>query len=67
LLNADDIVPAGDADALAEKILEVADAPQRLKQMSERNLEKARQFSPEASTEARRTFLRQVRLRSTRP
>jgi glycosyltransferase involved in cell wall biosynthesis len=64
LLNSDDIVPAGDADALARKILEVAGAPQRLKQMAARNLEKAKQFSPELLREARPAFLRHVRLRS---
>jgi glycosyltransferase involved in cell wall biosynthesis len=64
LLDPDEIVPAGDADALARKILEVAGARQRLKQMAARNLEKAKQFSPELLKEARPVFLRHVRLRS---
>jgi glycosyltransferase involved in cell wall biosynthesis len=61
LLNPDDLVPAGDAGALAAKILEVAGAPQRLRQMAARNLEKAKQFSPDVLKEARRAFLRHVR------
>ncbi|HEV1994049.1 MAG TPA: glycosyltransferase family 4 protein, partial [Candidatus Acidoferrum sp.] len=61
LLAQDDLAPLGDAQALAGKILEVAGSPQRLKQMALRNLEKARQFSPEFLEEARRGFFRYVR------
>jgi glycosyltransferase involved in cell wall biosynthesis len=64
LLAPVDLVPAGDAGALADKILDVAGNPQRLKQMALRNLERARQFRPELLEEARRDFLRIVRLRS---
>jgi glycosyltransferase involved in cell wall biosynthesis len=64
LLAPVDIVPAGDPEALADKILDVAGNPQRLKQMARRNLERARQFRPELLEEARRDFLRIVRLRS---
>ena len=47
LLDPIDTVPVGDADGLARKILEVAGAPERMKQMAERNFQKAKQFSPE--------------------
>ncbi len=65
LLNPADLVPAGDADGLARKILEVAGAPERMKQMAQRNFEKAKQFSPEALRKGQRDFLCQVRLRSS--
>jgi glycosyltransferase involved in cell wall biosynthesis len=64
LLAPVDIVPAGDAGALADKILDVAINPQLLKQMALRNLERARQFRPELLEEAHRSFLRIVRLHS---
>ena len=64
LLSPDDLVPPGDSDALAKKIVEVADNPERLKQMSIRNLEKAREFNPEVLRETRREFYRYVRLHS---
>lgn len=65
LLERVDIVPAGEADGLAKKILEVAGCPQGMKQMAERNFEKAKQFSPEVLGKSLRDFLYQVRLRSS--
>lgn len=44
LLPAEDMVPPGDAHALAEKIREVACDPERMARMSARNLEKAREY-----------------------
>lgn len=64
LLAPADLVRAGDAAALAGRIMEVAGNPQRLKEMARRNLEKAREFSPEHLKEARRDFFRYVRLHS---
>jgi glycosyltransferase involved in cell wall biosynthesis len=64
LLAPADLVPAGDAPALAGKILEVAGNPGRMKEMARRNLEKAQQFSPEQLKEVRRDFYRHVRLHS---
>jgi len=61
LLDAGEMAPAGDAKALAERIFEVAAGAARLKQMAARNLEKARQFSPELLREVRREFCRFVR------
>lgn len=61
LLALADSVPPGDATALADKIFEVATDPDRLKHMSQRNLERARQFSPESLRESRREFLRHLR------
>ena len=61
LLNAGEMAPAGDAKALAERIIEVAASAARLKQMAKRNLEKARQFSPELLREVRQEFCRFVR------
>lgn len=64
LLDPEALVLPGDATALAVKILDVANNPQRLKQMSQRNLEKAREFSPERLKDVRRTFFRYVRAHS---
>lgn len=64
LLEPVDIVPAGDVDGLARKILDVAGSPERMKQMAERNYEKVKQFSPEMLRKWRRDFLDQVRVRS---
>jgi glycosyltransferase involved in cell wall biosynthesis len=67
LLDAAEMAPAGDAKALAEKIIEVVASASRLKQMAARNLEKARQFSPELLREVRREFCRAVREHSGEP
>jgi glycosyltransferase involved in cell wall biosynthesis len=64
LLALTDLVPAGDAAALAGKIMEVAGNPQRMKGMAQRNLEKATEFSPENLKEVRRDFFCYVRLHS---
>ena len=63
LLQADDLVPPDDAEALADKIQNVISDPVRLSQMSARNLRKAQQFRPEVLAEKRTefyTFLRDV-------
>jgi glycosyltransferase involved in cell wall biosynthesis len=65
ILDPMDTVPAGDIGALARKILDVADAPERMKHMAERNFEKAKQFSSEVLRKSRQDFLSQVRLRSS--
>jgi glycosyltransferase involved in cell wall biosynthesis len=44
LLPPEDLVPPGDVDALAKKISEVLRDPQRMKAMSARNLETAREY-----------------------
>jgi glycosyltransferase involved in cell wall biosynthesis len=61
LLDPAEMAPAGDAKALADKIVKVAASGARLKQMAARNLEKARRFSPELLREVRREFCRFVR------
>jgi glycosyltransferase involved in cell wall biosynthesis len=64
LLDPIDIVPVGDAERLARKILEVASAPERMKQMAERNFKRAKHFSPESLRKSQVDFLCAVRLRS---
>jgi glycosyltransferase involved in cell wall biosynthesis len=64
LLSSDDIVPAGDPVALAEKIAEVVGDHSRLRQMARRNLAKAKEFSPDSLANAQRQFCRFVRLHS---
>ncbi len=61
LLAADDLVPANDPKALAQKIMEVTSNPERMKAMSERNLARAKQFDPEVLRQARLAFYRYVR------
>jgi glycosyltransferase involved in cell wall biosynthesis len=61
LLAQEDLVPPGDADALARKIAEVAGDPHRLAAMSARNLAKAKLYSGSALAERRMAFYRHVR------
>lgn len=64
LLPDEDMVPPGDAPALAEKILEVLVDTTRLTRMAERNLQKARQYS-EAVLQSRRVLFCQQVLAAT--
>jgi glycosyltransferase involved in cell wall biosynthesis len=64
LLDPTDLFRCGNAESLASKILEVTAEPKRMAQMSARNLEKAKEFDPEALSRVRRDFYRAVRLSS---
>jgi glycosyltransferase involved in cell wall biosynthesis len=64
LLAAEDLVPPNDPEALALKIMEVTADPQRMKDMSARNLARAKEFDPEALREVRRAFHKYVRAHS---
>ena len=64
LLPAEDMVPPGDADALANKIREVLSDPHRMALMSARNHEKAREEYSEEVLQKRRTAFYQ-HLRNT--
>jgi glycosyltransferase involved in cell wall biosynthesis len=64
LLAEEDLLPIGDAQALAGKMNQVARDGERLQRMSARNLERAREFRPEALEKARREFYRSVRQRT---
>jgi glycosyltransferase involved in cell wall biosynthesis len=61
LLDAADLVTAGDACALAAKIREVLQDRERMAAMSRRNLGVAREYSNTVLAERRRQFLRHVR------
>lgn len=61
LLPAEDLVPPGDAQALAAKIRVVATDPNRLTRMSARNLEQARKYSAEVLRAKRQEFYRYLR------
>jgi len=65
LLAASDLVPANSPQKLAELILQVSTDSNRLLAMSERNLAKAAQFSPQKLKESRDAFLEQVKRRSS--
>ena len=56
LLHAEDLVPPGEAAALAAKIQEVISDPLRLNRMSVRNLERAQDFRPEMLEKKRTQF-----------
>jgi glycosyltransferase involved in cell wall biosynthesis len=64
LLPPEDMVPPGDADALARKISEIVSDPQRLQQMSARNLARAGDFQEDVLRERRIEFYRYVRDRT---
>ena len=64
LLSAEDLVPPGDVEALARKIQDVLSAPERMTQMSARNLEKAREYRDDVLAARRNAFFEHVR-RST--
>jgi glycosyltransferase involved in cell wall biosynthesis len=66
LLDPDDLVPAGDAAALAEKILLVLSSPARLKHMGDRNLRVAAEYRDEVLRERRLGFYRHVRAMTTK-
>ncbi|TAF04069.1 MAG: glycosyltransferase [Oscillatoriales cyanobacterium] len=61
LLAAEDMVSPGDVAALAAKICEVIANPERMAQMSARNLEKAKEYQDELLREQRIEFYRYVR------
>lgn len=60
LLGSEDMVPAGNAIALAHKIREVVTDPDRMTHMSARNLEKAKEYTDEVLRSKRLTFYRYV-------
>ncbi|HWZ25729.1 MAG TPA: glycosyltransferase [Verrucomicrobiae bacterium] len=65
LLEASDLVPPNAPEKLGKLILQVAADSDRLLAMSERNLDKAAQFSPQTLNESRHAFLEEVKRRST--
>jgi len=64
LLSADDLVPPGDAMALAEKLRSVIQQPGRLAAMSKRNLVHAKDYHESRLARARRTFYEYVKVRT---
>jgi len=61
LLDDDDLVGAGDAEALAGKMREVLSSSERLTEMSARNLKRAQQYRPEVLEGRRSGFYRFLR------
>lgn len=60
LLPEDDLVEPGNAEALARKIMEVLTNPQRMIEMSRRNLVKSMEFKEEALNRSRIDFYREI-------
>lgn len=65
LLPPEDLVPAGDVPALADKIMELIDCPERFQAASKRNLEASRQFLPSILEARRNTFYTELLQRSS--
>lgn len=65
LLPPEDLVPAGDAPALASKIEELLRDPERLARSARRNLERARAFHDDALRPERERFLRIIEQRTS--
>lgn len=61
ILPAEDMVTSGDVEALARKIREVVTNPQRMAEMSARNLETAQQYRDELLQKKRIAFYHHVR------
>jgi glycosyltransferase involved in cell wall biosynthesis len=61
LLPPEDLVTAGDASALAEKIEAVVTQPERMSRMSARNLETARGYTEEILIQQRNEFYRYIK------
>jgi glycosyltransferase involved in cell wall biosynthesis len=66
LLTAEDMVPPGDVTALANKICEVLEQPQRLLHMSVRNLEKAKTYSDDVLRQRRIMLYNDVRQKTSK-
>jgi glycosyltransferase involved in cell wall biosynthesis len=66
LLPAEELVPPGDAAALARKIREVVTDPDRMARMSARNLARARQYRDAALRPRREAMYRHLRDETTR-
>jgi len=61
LLPVEDMVPPNDVPALAEKIREVLTNPERMAQMSARNLDKAREYADNVLYERRTAFYQHLK------
>jgi glycosyltransferase involved in cell wall biosynthesis len=61
LLEKEELVPPGDAAALATKIMAVLSNPERVEAMSLRNLEQSKEYRDIVLAERRRNFYRHVR------
>jgi glycosyltransferase involved in cell wall biosynthesis len=64
LLPEEDMVPSGDSDALAKKMITVLSSPARMHVMAERNLRRARDYHFAALQKRREEFYRFVRCRT---
>jgi glycosyltransferase involved in cell wall biosynthesis len=61
LLDPQDLVPANDPTVLAQTILRVANDRERMQAMSLRNLERAKEFSPDLLRNVRQSFYKSLK------
>jgi glycosyltransferase involved in cell wall biosynthesis len=66
LLPAQDMVPPGDAPALARKLQEVLTSPDRMHEMSRRNLETARSYADSVLGQQRQAFYKHLAAETAR-
>jgi glycosyltransferase involved in cell wall biosynthesis len=66
LLAPEDLVPPGDAPALAAKIREVVSSPERMASMSSRNLTRASEYGDDVLRPRRISFYQRLRADTTR-
>lgn len=64
LLPAEDLVPPNDIGALTEKIIEVVNDPRRMRNMSERNYKKAREYRKDLLDRRRQVFYTHLRFKT---
>lgn len=64
LLEEEDMVPPDDPASLAEKIEDVIASPERMRQMSERNIGRAHDYHPEVLQTRREELLRELKKRA---
>ena len=61
LLNAEDIVPVGSVEKLANKMSEFIDSPHLLEEKSKRNLEKAKSYENSILTQRRNQYYQHIK------
>jgi len=61
LLSPEDLVPPGDAKALAQKIQELVEDPERMNRMAKRNFRTAQEYRPEILKNRREQFYKRIR------
>jgi glycosyltransferase involved in cell wall biosynthesis len=62
LLPEEDLVNINDANQFVIKLIEISRDPEKLRQMSQRNIEKVREYSKEAVEEVKKSFFLKIKM-----